>query len=127
MTIWLLLWIYHSLKKGEEITLFTDYTFSPICNEFLGEIILQLVGKDFSGVLNVGSPEPCSKYKFGISLAKCFGLDTSLIRAGSIADHNFSAPRCNNLALDVSKLSYTGLTAPDYKESLKRFSRNKPY
>ena len=59
----------------------------------------------------------------------CAGLtdvDTSTIRTGSIADHNFGAPRCNNLALDVSKLSHTGLTAPDYKESLIRFSQDTP-
>ena len=120
-------WIYNSLKNGEDITLFTDYTFSPIYTECLGEIILHLVEIDYAGIFNVGSPEPCSKYEFGISLAKCFGLNTSTIRIGSIADHNFGAPRCNNLALDVSKLSHTGLTVPDYKESLKRFSQNKPY
>ena len=117
-------WIYHSLKNGKEITLFTDYTFSPIYTECLGDIILHLVETDYVGVLNVGSSEPCSKYEFGISLAKCFGLDTSTIKTGSIADHNFGAPRCNNLVLDVSKLSYTGLTVPDYKESFIRFSQN---
>jgi dTDP-4-dehydrorhamnose reductase len=120
-------WIYNSLKNGEDITLFTDYTFSPIYTECLGEIILHLVEIDYAGIFNVGSLEPCSKYEFGISLAKCFGLNTSTIRISSIADHNFGAPRCNNLALDVSKLSHTGLTVPDYKESLKRFSQNKPY
>ena len=124
---YLILLRVNSLKNGEEITLFTDYTFSPIYTECLGEIVLHLVEIDYAGILNVGSSEPCSKYEFGIGLAKCFDLDTSTIRTGSIADHNFSAPRCNNLALDVSKLSYTGLTVPDYKESLKRFSRNKPY
>ena len=120
-------WIYHSLKNVKEITLFSDYTFSPIYTECLGEIILRLVEKDYSGVFNVGSPKPCSKYEFGTGVAEVFGLDTSPIRVGSMANHHFRAPRCNNLVLNVSKLSNSGLTAPDYRESLKRFSQNKPH
>ena len=120
-------WIYNSLKKGEEITLFTDYTFSPVYTECLGDIIMQLVDKDFTGVINVGSPTPCSKYDFGVQLAEEFELNSSWIQKGSIVKHPFSAPRFYKLDLNVSKLSYTGLTAPSYKESLKRFSQNKPH
>ena len=120
-------WIYRSLKKSEEITLFTDYTFSPIYTECLGDIIMNLVGEDFTGVINTGSPKPCSKYDFGIQLAEEFGFDHALINKGSIADYNFGAPRCKNISLNVSKLSYIGLTAPDYKASLKKFRQNKPY
>jgi dTDP-4-dehydrorhamnose reductase len=119
-------WIYHSLKKGEEITLFTDYTFSPVYTEYLGEIIMQLVDIDFTGVINAGASTPCSKYDFGMQLAEEFGFDKSRIYKGSIDDHNFLAPRCNNLGLNVSKLSYIGLTAPDYKASLKKFRQNIP-
>ena len=117
-------WIYHSLKKSEEITLFTDYTFSPIYTKCLGDIIMHLVDKDFTGVINAGSPTPCSKYDFGIHLAEEFGFDHVLINKGAISDHNFVAPRHNKLDLNISKLSYMGLTAPDYRESLKRFSQN---
>ena len=120
-------WIYNSLKKSEEITLFTDYTFSPVYTECLGEIIMHLVDKDFTGVINAGSPTPCSKYDFGIQLAEEFHFDKSCIRKGSIAGYNFVAPRCNKLDLNISKLSYMGLTAPDYGESLKKFSQNEPY
>jgi len=120
-------WIYRSLKKSEEITLFTDYTFSPVYTECLGDIIMHLVDEDFTGVINAGSPTPCSKYDFGIQLAEEFRFDKSCIRKGSITDYNFVAPRCNKLDLNISKLSYMGLTAPDYKASLKKFRQNKPY
>ena len=85
---------------------------------------MHLVDKDFTGVINAGSPTPCSKYDFGIHLAEEFGFDHVLINKGAISDHNFVAPRHNKLDLNISKLSYMGLTAPDYRESLKRFSQN---
>ena len=118
-------WIYHSLNKGEEITLFTDYTFSPVYTEYLGDIIMQLVEKDFTGVINVGSPTPCSKYGFGMRLAGEFGLNSSLIRKGSITDHTFSALRFHKLDLDVRKLFGLDITPPDYRISVKQFARNK--
>ena len=36
-------WIYRSVKNKEEITLFSDYIFSPIYTICLGEIIMELV------------------------------------------------------------------------------------
>ena len=61
-------WIYNSLRNGQKITLFNDYTFSPIYTIYLGEIIMRLVDFDFTGVINVGSPTHCSKYDFEILL-----------------------------------------------------------
>ena len=119
-------WIYYSLKKDEEITLFIDYTFSPVYTECLGDIIMQLIDKDFTGVINVGSQTPCSKYDFGMQLAEEFGFDKSRIYKGSIDDHSFLAPRCKNLGLNVNKLSYIGLPAIDYRESLKKFRQDIP-
>ncbi len=115
-------WIYHSLNKGEEITLFNDYTFSPVYTECLGDVIMQLVEKDFTGVINVGSRTPCSKYDFGMQLAEEFGLNSLLIRKGSIADHSFSAPRFYKLDLDIRKLSGLGITSPNYKLSIRQFA-----
>jgi len=113
--------IYRSLRAGEVITLFTDYFFSPIYSKALGEIILQLVSRKFRGTLNVGSLSPCSKYEFGQALAKIFGLDSSLIAAGSIGDHIFAAKRPSCLNLNVDKASEMGIVLPSYQSSLERF------
>ena len=118
-------WIYHSLNRGEEITLFTDYTFSPIYAECLGDIIIQLVDKDFTGIINVGSPIPCSKYDFGIQLAEEFGLNASCIRKGTIVDHPVSLLRFHTLDLNVSKLSGLGIASPDYSLSIRQFALNR--
>jgi len=119
-------WIYHSLKNGEEITLFSDYTYSPIYTEFLGEIVMHLVDMDFTGVINVGPATSCSKYDFGMKLAEAFGFNQSLIRKGSIQDHPFKAPRCENLDLKVRKINDISLSPPDYRESIDKFSQDKP-
>jgi len=117
-------WIYNSLKNRKEITLFTDYTFSPIYTIYLGEIIMRLVDMDFTGVINVGSPITCSKYGFGIQLAEDFGFDKSLIKKGSINEHHFLAPRVKNLLLNTERLSDSGITAPNYETSIKKFKEN---
>ena len=118
-------WIYHSLKNGEEITLFSDYTFSPIYTIYLGEIIMELVDMNFTGVINVGSPTHCSKYDFGQQLAGKFEFSQSLIKKGSIVDYAFKPSRSNNLTLNTQRLSDLGIIAPDYRKSIKKFKQNK--
>lgn len=119
-------WIYNSLKNGEKITLFTDYIFSPVYTEYLGEIIMQLVEIDFSGIINAGSSEPCSKYTFGIQLAEEFEFDKSLIKKGSIDDYDFEAPRPKNITINTQRLTLLDITPPNYEKSIKKFNRNKP-
>ncbi len=114
-------WIYHSLKNKDEITLFSDYTFSPISTVCLGNIIIQLVEENFSGIINVGSSMPCSKYEFGFQLAEEFCLETSCIRNGLMSNHSFPALRSNKLDLDVSKLIEMGITPPDLRHSMRKF------
>ena len=117
-------WIYDSLKNGKEITLFDDYIFSPVYTEDLGEIIMQLVNMDFSGVVNVGPSIPCSKYEFGKQLAEKFMFDNYLINKASINDHSFEASRAKNLFLNTRRLTELGISVPDYKTSIKKFKEN---
>jgi dTDP-4-dehydrorhamnose reductase len=114
-------WMYHSLKNKQGIILFDDYFFSPVFTKSLGEIIMQLVQMNFSGIINAGSPEPCSKYEFGMLLSEAFGLDKSLISRGSVTRHAFDAPRPHDLTLKVNKLIDLGISLPDYKTSMMRF------
>ena len=114
-------WIFNSLKNKDEITLFSDYTFSPISTVCLGNIIIQLVEENFSGIINVGSSMPCSKYEFGLQLAEEFCLETSCIRNGLMSNHSFLALRSNKLDLDVSKLIEMGIIPPDLRHSMRKF------
>lgn len=117
-------WIYKSLKNGNEITLFYDYTFSPIYTVYLGKIIMQLVELDFTGMINIGSPSPCSKFDFGIKLAEEFGFDKLLVKKGSIEVHNFLAKRVALLDMDCSQLAGMHVDVPEWEQSLRAFAED---
>jgi len=117
-------WIYNTLRNKELITLFNDYTFHPIFAEDLGLIIVKLLDLDYKGVINVGSPSPCTKYEFGNLLAEKCGFSKSNIKIGSIEDHHFEAPRVKHLSLDIEKLQSLGIKAPDFEQSIEHFSKN---
>ena len=119
-------WMYRSLKMKQAITLFTDYVFSPLYTEYLGEIIIHLSQMNFSGVVNAGSSAPCSKYEFGMQLSEVFGLDKSLIIKGSITEHAFEAARADDLTLPSQKLVNLGIKVPNYRTSIERFYENRP-
>jgi len=114
-------WIYYSLRNSDQITLFTDYKFSPIYSGYFSEIIMELIHLSFKGIINVGSLKVCSKYEFGINIAKEFGFDTSLINKGSIKNHIFKAQRFNNLELNIKKIIDIGISVPNYNDSIKKF------
>jgi dTDP-4-dehydrorhamnose reductase len=116
-------WIYNSLRNGQGINLFNDYTFSPISTKYLGKITMQLVDMDFTGVINVGSPSTCSKYEFGLQLAEDFGFDESFITKGSIKEHQFSAERSAKLDLNCNLLAGMEIKIPDWRQSLKLFAK----
>jgi dTDP-4-dehydrorhamnose reductase len=116
-------WIYNSLRNGQEITLFNDYTFSPIYTMYLGEIIMRLVDMDSTGVINVGSPSTCSKYGFGLQLAEDFVFDESFITKGSIKEHQFSAERSAKLDLNCNLLAGMEIKIPDWRQSLTLFAK----
>ena len=82
---------------------------------------MKLVNLDFSGIVNVGSPETCTKYEFGMQLAETFGFDQSLIRKGTIKDHKFNALRSNDSSLPIEKIDGLALYIPDFQSSIKSF------
>ena len=86
---------------------------------------MNLVGIDSSGVINVGSSTPCSKYEFGLLLAVVFGEDTSYIRKGLMSEHSFSAIRSNKLDLDVRKLKEMRIAPPDLRQSMRSLLDNR--
>lgn len=115
-------WIYNLMKNGEKIKLFNDYFFSPIYTDYLGNIIMTLVKMNFVGIINVGSPTPCSKYDFGIWLAETFGFNHSLISQGSIKQHKFSAMRSQSLELDCRCLANLNVEIPSWMQSINMFA-----
>ncbi|SVD96091.1 uncharacterized protein METZ01_LOCUS448945, partial [marine metagenome] len=68
-------WLYDSFSNNKKLILFNDYYFSPIYTSDISEIIKNLISINFSGILNVGSHENCSKYEFGFTFIEIFNFN----------------------------------------------------
>lgn len=95
--------IISNLRKGETISLFKDFFYTPILIEELANIVMQLLAHDASGVFNVVGNERISKFEFGVKLAKRFGLDQSLIKAINFSDRKDLIRRPVDLSLSNQK------------------------
>jgi dTDP-4-dehydrorhamnose reductase len=114
-------WMLNSLRSRRPVVLFIDYIFSPIYTLSLGRVISVLLETGKSGVFNVGSPRACSKYEFGLAMAKLEGLDASLLIQGSLADLESAANRNPDISMGMDKLVGMGIAPPDYLTSLEKF------
>ncbi len=119
-------WIINSIKSGQTIFLFNDYLFSPIYVGAFARILNGLFAFDYSGTVNIGASDYCSKLQFGEELVKVLGLDSKLIQSKSLQEHDFVAPRIPDMRMNTSLLSNMGLTPPTYKDSIIEFSQDNP-
>ena len=109
-------WALGALKRGEPMTLFTDYYTSSISVAQYSEALLDLIAADAVGTINVASSEVSSKAEFITSLAKAFGLSLANAKSGSVASLTQSK-RADSLGLDVSKVeSILGRKLPGLKD-----------
>src|SRR4029079_2471059 len=77
-------WILRELGSGRSIVGFADVVFSPLHCADLARHLLTLVAGEQRGVIHLGSSDAISKLEFAEHDAKVYGLDQSLIRAGSL-------------------------------------------
>lgn len=118
-------WIINSLSQQQNINMFTDVIFSAVSVYTLVQFIEKLLMSDFTGRLNIGVGSTISKYDFGISLAKMFGLDASLITPISVDEFEFKAKRPKNTSLNVSKAKGIFGSMPSIEEELVLFHQKR--
>ncbi len=97
-------WLLDSLKKEEEIHLYTNFYTSPISVNELGLILLKCYEKKLIGTYNISSRGVISKYDFGIMTANMFGYSTNKIKESVLAYKDFKVARALTLGLDVAKI-----------------------
>jgi dTDP-4-dehydrorhamnose reductase len=93
------------LSEGKNVNGFTDVIFCPMWVNHLSLILLEMLGKNLSGLYHVVGAQAMSKYQFGMEIARRFGLKTSLIAPQSVESSSLTAPRSHNLWLSIHKLS----------------------
>ena len=94
------------LARGETMNGFTDTIVSTLYVGHLVSAIEGLVAAGATGIVNVVSSEPTSKFDFGRRLAAGFGFDPELVQPALSTDF-LSVKRGSRLDLDTSRL--TGL------------------
>ncbi len=113
---------FNHLREGIPIKGFTDAFFCPLYVGHLAEILLEMVERGLSGLYHVVSPEKMSKHDFGVSIARKFGFDESLITPASVQDAGLSAARSPKLTLRTDKLQAAlGRSMPDQTTALEAF------
>ena len=71
--------LVNSLRKKENIFLYTNIFYTPIYSKYLIELVHELISRKISGIFNVVGNERVSKYSFGKMAFKSFGGDLNLI------------------------------------------------
>ena len=94
----------NAFRQGTAITGFTDYRVSSL---YMGDLVDALVGavtSDARGVYHAVASDAASKHDFGLAVATEFGLESSSMTPGTLADATALSARGRNLTLSTSKL-----------------------
>jgi len=113
---------YAALAAGKPMFGFVDVFFCPLLVNYLANLLVEIAGTRLSGLYHVFSPETLSKYEFGRSLARRFGLDEALVQPVPVAQAGFKAARSPNLIMRSDKLSRAlGRSLPGQAEAMQGF------
>jgi dTDP-4-dehydrorhamnose reductase len=115
-------WFFNNLSLSKPILGFTDIYFCPMLVNDLAQVLMHMADMKLSGLYHVTSPKCTSKYTFGVTLARIFGLDERLISPVSITASDLKVVRSPRLTLSSVKLMRDlEEPLPDWKGGLRRF------
>ena len=113
-------YFYNHLKAEETANGFTDMIFTPLYVEHLANLLLEALEKELYGTYHFFGNQAVSKYAFGVSLAREFGFDESLVSPISVMDSELTTQRSLNLSMNNDKLrAALGHELPGIVEGLK--------
>jgi dTDP-4-dehydrorhamnose reductase len=116
-------WVLKRLSSGETVRGFSDVFFCPTLANDAGEALLDLVGRNLSGVFHVVGSESISKYEFARRVAGKFGFDPEKVLATQMAEARLKAQRPRDTSLNTGKVSAAlGRPMPDVNAGLRRFA-----
>ncbi|HSN94747.1 MAG TPA: SDR family oxidoreductase [Anaerolineaceae bacterium] len=111
---------YNRLRVEETANGFTDMVFTPLYVEHLASLLLEALEKELHGTYHFFGNQAVSKYAFGVSLAREFGFDESLVSPISVMDSELTTQRSLNLSMKTDKLcNALGHELPGILEGLK--------
>ncbi|MBK3494837.1 sugar nucleotide-binding protein [Viridibacillus sp. YIM B01967] len=95
-------WVFSTLEKNEKINAFEDFYTSSIDVYHFSYILLELIEKRITGIVNLAAKDVLSKYEFIVAIATRFEKEY-LVEKGSLKVMK-GIDRANSLGLNVNKL-----------------------
>lgn len=95
-------WIFQMLERNESINGFDDFYTSSIDVYHFANILLELIEKRVTGIINIASKDVLSKYEF-IKKIACEISKEQLVNR-SLLTKNGNVKRANSLGLDTTRL-----------------------
>jgi dTDP-4-dehydrorhamnose reductase len=113
---------FNNLSEGRNVNGFTDVIFCPMWVTDLSRILIRMLENNLSGLYHVVGSQAIDKYRFGLEVARRFGLPENLILPLSVEDSDLTAKRSHNLWMSIHKLSTDlGREIPDFSTGLDEF------
>jgi dTDP-4-dehydrorhamnose reductase len=92
---------FEAAQGGGDMAFFEDELRSPVLVADLASALLELAGRDETGILHVAGRDTVSRYEFALMLAQAHGLSGERIPRGRLAGSGLVRPA--NCALDSSR------------------------
>ena len=96
-------WVFHSLKKGENISVFKNVKFSPLSIISLCKYIEIVINKKIPGIYNLGSKNGLSKANFAINFEKKLKLNTTLLKIVDYKKEQLIAKRPLDMRMNINQ------------------------
>ena len=113
-------WLFESLIKKSEITLFKNIFFSPLYIDDLCRILEYVSIKQINGTYNLGSKGQISKAKFGLRLAEGLGMNFKNVKLKNYDEKIFKIKRPLDMSLNCKKFESTfNFQLPDISKTVK--------
>ncbi len=114
--------VIKALRSHQKITLFQDVSYTPILIESAAKAVHDLIDLQVSGIVHVVGDDRISKYDFGLNIAEKFGLDSSKIVPGFLANQSRLTQRPFDMSLSNSKVrNLLGRRVGSIQEQIKTF------
>ena len=96
--------IYHSLRAGQKVKVFTDQYRTPILAGNAAAAIMELTDQAHSGVLHLAGSERLSRAEFARELARQIGAEPHLLEKISMHEVKWLVPRPPDVSLNTSRI-----------------------
>jgi dTDP-4-dehydrorhamnose reductase len=112
-------WIYYSLIKGEEITVFENIKINPLNVKTLCSYLSLTIEKKKDGIFNLGSSDGITKASLAFLFANELRLKSELLRNGKFIPRSNQSIRPYDMRMDTSKFqSHFEVNLPSIKEQV---------